>query len=95
MDVQLCVTNPLGSIYHIKVVVRDCLVIIHDRIFLTDLVLLEIQRYDVILGIDWLAKHNTTISCEKMLLTLTTLEGEKMKYRGSNLQKTASVILTT
>jgi len=46
MDVQLCVTNPLGSIYHIKVVVRDCLVIIHDRIFLTDLVLLEIQRYD-------------------------------------------------
>ena len=43
MDVQLCVGTSLGSIYQTKVIVRDFPVIIHNRIFLDDLLLLEIQ----------------------------------------------------
>jgi len=32
---------------------------------------------------------------KKKLLTLTTPEGEKMEYRGSNLQKTTLIISAT
>jgi len=56
---------------------------------------LEIQGYNVILGMDWLAKHKATIDCEKKLLTLTTPKGENLEYQGSNLQKTTPVIQLT
>jgi len=52
MDVQLCVTTPLGSVYQEKLVVRNCPIVIQNRMFPADLVLLEIQCYDVVLGMD-------------------------------------------
>ena len=64
MDVQLCVATIVGSIYQTEVVVINCLMTIHDRVFHADLVLLEIQGCDVILGMDWLAKHKTTTDWE-------------------------------
>jgi len=67
---------PLGSIYQTEDVARGRPVTIHDKVFPTDLMLLEIQRYDVISGMDWLAKYKATIDCEGKLLTLATLEGE-------------------
>jgi len=60
-------------------------VTIHGKIFPADLVQLEIQEYDVILGMDWLVNHKETINYEIKLLTLATPEGEKMEYWGSNL----------
>jgi len=53
-----------GSIYQIKSPVRNCPIIIHDRIVPTNLVLLEIEGYDVILGVDWLAEHSAPIGYE-------------------------------
>ena len=67
-----------------KTVVRNCHVTIHDRVFLADLVLLEIHGCDVILGIDWLARHKPTIDCERKFLTLVTPKGEKLEYKGTN-----------
>jgi len=59
MDVQLCVTTPVDSIYQTAFVVRNCPIAIHARVFPADLVLL-----DVILGMDWLARHKATVDCE-------------------------------
>jgi len=50
IDVQLCVAIPIGSIYQTEAVVRDCPIAIHNKVFPADLVLLEIQGYNVILG---------------------------------------------
>jgi len=44
---------------------------------------------------DWLAKHEATIDCEKKPLTLTTPEEKKIEYLGSNLHKFAPVISVT
>jgi len=84
MDVQLCVTTPVGLIYYIKSTVRNCQNTIHDKVFPTYLVLLKIQGYDVIFGMDWLAKHKATIAYEQKLVTLVTPEGERLLYRGTN-----------
>jgi len=80
MDVQLCVTTPEGSIYQTEAIVRNCPITIHDKAFPTNLVLLESHGYDVILGMDWLAKHKATIYYKRKLLTLVTPEGEKLVY---------------
>ena len=52
MEVQVCVATPIGSIYETELVVRNCLITIHDKGFPVDLVLLKIQGYDVIL--EWI-----------------------------------------
>ena len=57
--------------------------------------MLEIQGYDVILGMDWLAKHKATMYYEQKLLTLVTSEGEMLIYRGTNPKQTMPIISTT
>jgi len=74
---------------------RECPIVIHDKVFPADLVLLEIQGYDVILGIDWLTKHKATIDCEQKLLTLVTPEGERLVHKGINPKQGISLISTT
>jgi len=49
----------------------------------------------VILGMDWLAKHKTTIDYESKLLTLVTLEGEKFVYKGNNHKLATPIISVT
>jgi len=52
MDMHLCVPTPIGSMYQTDLVVRNCTITIQDRVFFADLVVLHIQGYDVILGMD-------------------------------------------
>jgi len=57
--------------------------------------LLEIQSYDVILGMDWLAKLKVTMDCEWKLLTLVTTEGKRLLYRGTNPKQAIPIISAT
>jgi len=63
--------------------------------FPTDLVLLEIQGYDVILGMDWLTKHKAIIDCEQKVLTLVTPEGERLGHKGINPKQAIPLISAT
>jgi len=78
MDVQLCVTTPIGSMYQAELIARDCSIIIQGKMFLADLILLGIQGYDIILGMDWLAKYRATIDCKQKTLVVMTPEGERL-----------------
>jgi len=57
------VTTPLGSIYRTDVIFKNHAVNMEGRMLPTDLVHLEIQGCDVILGMNWVAKHKVTIDC--------------------------------
>jgi len=60
--------------------------------FLVDLILLGIQGYDVILGMDWLAKYRVTIDCNQKMLVLVTPEGESLVYKGKHPNHTIPLI---
>jgi len=64
MDVHLYVSTPIGSVYQTDQIVRNCPIIIQDRKFFADLVVLGIQGYDVILGMDWLTTYQAAIDCK-------------------------------
>ena len=49
---------------------KNCLIIIHDREFFTDLIALPFHEFDLILGIDWLSKHRAIIDCDKKTVVL-------------------------
>jgi hypothetical protein len=48
--------------------------------FLANLVVLESWRIDVILGMDWLQKHDGVIQCRKKSVLLTSSQGGRIEY---------------
>jgi len=95
LEVPLGVTTPIGSIYHVDQIARNCTIIILGKLFLGDLILLGIQGYDVILGMDWLNQYQATIDCNQKILTLTTSEGERIRYKGGDSTSTIPLISST
>ena len=50
------------------------------HVFPTDLIILESQGSDVILGMDWLTKFEGNIDCAHKTILLTTPEQKRIKY---------------
>ena len=50
-------------------ILRDCYVMIGYRKMTVDLVLLDLQAFDVILGMDWLASYHASIDCFRKRVT--------------------------
>jgi len=92
MDIQLYVTTPLGSIYHTDIIFKDYAINVEGRIISADLVQLEIQGWDIMLGLDWFAKHKVTTDYGKKLLTFSTPEGERVEFKGNGCWRTILTI---
>ena len=78
MNVHLYVSTPIGSVYPTDQIVRGCPIEIQNQGFFANLVVLGIQGYDVILGMDWLTTYQATIDCKQKKLTLVTSKGENL-----------------
>ena len=50
------------------------------HVFPSDLIILESQGLDIILGMDWLSKYGRNIDCASKSILLTTPEGKRIKY---------------
>jgi hypothetical protein len=60
--------------------------------FLVELIILESSGIDVILGIDYLTKYDGVISCAKRMVTLTSLQGEKIEVNVSMLAESEAMV---
>ena len=63
IDCSMVVFLPTGDSLIADRVYMGCRVIIEGHEFRANLVLLDIQDFDVILGMAWLSRHHATISC--------------------------------
>ena len=57
----------------------------------SDLIILESQGLDVILGMDWLSMYGGNIDCASKLILLTTPEGRRIKYVSRHVPKRTQV----
>jgi hypothetical protein len=48
--------------------------------FVANLIVLESKGIDVILGMDWLSKHEVLIDCAKKSIKLTTSDGKELEF---------------
>jgi hypothetical protein len=48
--------------------------------FISNLVVFESKGIDVILGMDWLSKHQALINCVKKFIKLTTPDGKELEF---------------
>ena len=61
------------------------------HVFPTDLIVLESQGLDVILGMDWLSKFEGNIDCTSKSILLTTPKGKRIKYVSRHAQRRTQV----
>lgn len=86
LNYKLTITTPSRERMVTCSVCVDCPVILENRRFLVDLVVLLLQDLDVILGMDWLSANDVNLGCKKKILTFGEDSGEVIKV-GTLTQK--------
>ena len=62
------------------------------RVIESSLIVLSMQDFDVILGIDWLGENRALIDCETRIVTLKLSSRDSFTYKGATPKRTSSVI---
>ena len=70
LSYDLLVTSPLGHSVRVNRVYKNCPLMVHDREFFVDLIALPFHEFDLILGMDWLSKHQAIVDCDKKIVLL-------------------------
>ena len=78
----MAVSFPTGDSVIVDRVYLGSTVIIEGREFLADLVVLDIQDFDVILGMDWLSRHHATVDCFRKEVSFGKVGESDMIFRG-------------
>jgi hypothetical protein len=81
---QMIVSSPGGDMHerHVCPMVN---ILIRGVEFIANLIVLESNGIDVILGMDWLSKHKGMVNCTKKAVWLTTSNGKEVEYVPENL----------
>ena len=84
--------NPLRHSVIVNKVYRDCLSKIREYEFLGDLIELSFKEFDVILGMDWLSRHQAIVDCRMKRVTLRTPNEDKVTFIGERSNHLSNVI---
>ena len=88
-------TNPLGHSVIMNRVYRDYPIRIREYEFPGDLIELSFREFNVILGMDWLSRHQVVVDCRMKRATLRTLSGEEVTFIGERSGPLSNVISAT
>ena len=75
LDFFLCVKTLVGGKVLLDRVCRACDLVIADHVFTFDFIVLEMDAFDVILGMDWLSMFRATIDCYRRRVSVCILKG--------------------
>jgi len=83
---------PNGNTATCEELYEDCLIRMYKHKFLTDLYRFESTDFGVILGMDWLAKHQAQIECPRRKITLRGPNREKVVHKSKGPRVGAKLI---
>ena len=91
-EYDILVTNPLGHSVIVNKVYRDCPIRIREYEFMRDLIELSFKKIDVILGMDWLSRHQAIVDCRMKIVTLRTPNEYEVTFIGERSNHLFNVI---
>ena len=91
-EYDIFVTNPLRHSVIVNRVYRDCPIRIREYEFPRDLIELSFREFNVILGMDWLSRHQVVVDCRMKRVTLRTPSGEEVTFIGERSNHLSNVI---
>ena len=81
----LFVTTPLSDELETDIFFPSCPVLVEGRELLADLVLLDVLEFNVILGMDWLARHYASLDCREKVVIFRILNDDEFRFRGDKV----------
>ena len=78
----LNVSSPLGIRARIGMIYRGCELEISGTLLTVDLRVMDMSKFDVILGMNWLIAYRVVIDCERMRVTAYTQDGTRVVFQG-------------
>ncbi|KAJ9180944.1 hypothetical protein P3X46_009128, partial [Hevea brasiliensis] len=94
-DQDILVTNPLGHSVVVNKVYKGCPLRIQGYEFSADLIELPFHEFDVILGMDWLSRHQAIVDCKLKRISLKTSEGNEITVVRERTDFLSNVISAT
>ena len=91
---EILVTKPLSHSVIVNRVYRDCPNKIREYEFLGDLIELSFREFHVILGMDWLSRHQAIVDCRMKIVTLRTPNEDEVTFIGERSNHLSNVIST-
>ena len=92
---DVLVTNPLGNSVTLNRVYRDCPIRIREYKFTGDLIKLSFREFDVIMGMDWLSRHQVVVDCRMKRVALRTPSGKEVTFISERSNHLSNVISAT
>ena len=92
IDGRMVVSVPNGDTMISERIVPGSRLVIQNKDFPADLIVLSIHDFDIILGMDWLSKHRATLDCYKKEVRLVCLEEPGVIFRGIRREIAPSLI---
>ena len=75
-------SSPLGNRARIRMIGRGCELEISGTLLTVDLRIMDMSKFDVILGMDWLIAYRIVIDCERRRVTAYTQDGTRVVFQG-------------
>ncbi|KAA3474135.1 Gag protease polyprotein-like protein [Gossypium australe] len=76
------VSNPLGQFVMVDKVCKNCPLMVKGTCFPVDLMLLPFDKFDVILGMDWLTQHDAVVNCKQKYVVLKFMTAQRCVRKG-------------
>ncbi|XP_073037913.1 uncharacterized protein [Primulina eburnea] len=81
------VATPTSKTIEILRVHRKCKICINEHLFQAELKQLNMVEFDVILGMDWLARNNAMVDCKGKSVRLRTPNQKEVVYHGKSKER--------
>ena len=78
----LYVSSSLGIRTRIGMICRGCELEISGILLIVDLRVMDMSKFDVILGMDWLTAYKVVIDCERRRVTVHMHDGTRIVFQG-------------
>ena len=82
LEEPLYVSSPLGIRARIGMICRGCELEISGTLLTVDLRIMDMSKFDVILGMDWLTDYRVVIDRERRIVTAYTQDGTRVVFQG-------------
>ncbi|XP_062179431.1 uncharacterized protein LOC133884047 [Phragmites australis] len=89
---QSVVVNSPSGLISSSYVCPGCVINIGDEEFTANLVMINLESFDVILGMDWPAQYQAIISCSLKIITLRAPSGGEITFQGKALPYALSML---
>ncbi|XP_016755121.1 uncharacterized protein [Gossypium hirsutum] len=89
---EVTILSPLGQSVRVSKLYRDVPLGVQGTIFLVDLIELLFREFDIILGMDWLVKHQVSLDCATKRVILRTKVDDEVVVIGECRDNLSNVI---